>query len=600
MDAVRNIKTWSVFGLVVCLLALTGASAQVFAGPLEISIEPTRALRGDTLSVEVTGGTPDGVVMIQFDDPMDPVWADQGNFDDDGEFDYELTIPAEWRNGRYTVRVKDVKTGEIIPTSFQIVSRPTYPGVPPKNPVALASGARRALVGREVLFVGLGSRDPDGSIVKYSWDFGDGSTASGVKVYHSFASAGVYTVILTVTDNIGLTDSDTLEVTVEDLPLTPVSGLDHPVSVNETNYLCDATVEADTTVRMNTTGQVTFSILKYPENPYPDVPLPEHSLLTVIDLFVSDPDAVEWPIYVERYYTDEEVAGLQESLLGIYYFRDGGWHRCRETGAYPELNTVWAWMYEDEVTGSPTVIGEAPAAAAFELSELTVSPPEVEPGEAVEVSVVVTNVGNRTGEHNVTLRIEGEAVVTKAVTLDPGASATVVFTVEGEAEGTYLVEVDGLTGSLVVKTPTPPPPPPPPPKPAEFEFSGLKVEPEEAAEGEGVTIKVEVENIGEEKGTYILKLNVDGVVTETATVTLDGGDSTTVFFTVTESEGEHTVEVEGLTGSFIVTAPPTVSIWMRPGYVAGILIVVIAVATIIYAFWKGKIPHVFSTTGLTR
>ena len=53
----------------------------------------------------------------------------------------------------------------------------------------------------------LGSSD-DGSIVSYSWDFGDGSPAgSGATPTHTYTSVGSFVVTLTVTDNGGLTNS---------------------------------------------------------------------------------------------------------------------------------------------------------------------------------------------------------------------------------------------------------------------------------------------------------------------------------------------------------------------------------------------------------
>ena len=50
-----------------------------------------------------------------------------------------------------------------------------------------------------------GSYDPDGSIVSYDWDFGDGSTGSGVTTEHTFTATETqtYTVVLTVTDDSG-------------------------------------------------------------------------------------------------------------------------------------------------------------------------------------------------------------------------------------------------------------------------------------------------------------------------------------------------------------------------------------------------------------
>jgi len=45
------------------------------------------------------------------------------------------------------------------------------------------------------------SYDPDGRIVSYAWDFGDGAFDSGVVVDHIFEEVGIYTVTLIVTDN---------------------------------------------------------------------------------------------------------------------------------------------------------------------------------------------------------------------------------------------------------------------------------------------------------------------------------------------------------------------------------------------------------------
>ncbi|HEX9983888.1 MAG TPA: PKD domain-containing protein [Thermoanaerobaculia bacterium] len=50
-----------------------------------------------------------------------------------------------------------------------------------------------------------GSYDPDGSIVGYSWDFGDGTGGSGAAVSHTYPYEGTFTVTLTVTDNSGYT-----------------------------------------------------------------------------------------------------------------------------------------------------------------------------------------------------------------------------------------------------------------------------------------------------------------------------------------------------------------------------------------------------------
>ena len=65
------------------------------------------------------------------------------------------------------------------------------------------------------LFDGRASFDPDGVIVGYEWDFGDGTGASGAAITHSYSEKGTYQVMLTVTDDGGLTDTDALIVIVD-------------------------------------------------------------------------------------------------------------------------------------------------------------------------------------------------------------------------------------------------------------------------------------------------------------------------------------------------------------------------------------------------
>ncbi|MFH1725858.1 MAG: thrombospondin type 3 repeat-containing protein, partial [Elusimicrobiota bacterium] len=81
-------------------------------------------------------------------------------------------------------------------------------------PTAEAGSDQTILVGQSAAFDGGGSSDPDGTIVSYGWDFGDGDTGSGQAVTHPYDRPGSFTVTLIVEDDDGATDSDTLTVTV--------------------------------------------------------------------------------------------------------------------------------------------------------------------------------------------------------------------------------------------------------------------------------------------------------------------------------------------------------------------------------------------------
>jgi subtilisin family serine protease len=98
---------------------------------------------------------------------------------------------------------------------------------PPTNQQPVANFTYSA-IDLAVSFNASGSSDPDGSIVSYAWNFGDGTTGSGVTPSKTYEAAGTYTVTLTVTDNAGATGSQTQNVTVT----APPSGGNNPPAIN--------------------------------------------------------------------------------------------------------------------------------------------------------------------------------------------------------------------------------------------------------------------------------------------------------------------------------------------------------------------------------
>lgn len=79
------------------------------------------------------------------------------------------------------------------------------------------------------------SSDADGTIVSYSWSFGDGTQAADVSPIHMFAAAGTYSVVLTVTDDSG--DTGTAAITVTVTPrVTHVGDLDTAKTVRNQSW----------------------------------------------------------------------------------------------------------------------------------------------------------------------------------------------------------------------------------------------------------------------------------------------------------------------------------------------------------------------------
>ena len=100
------------------------------------------------------------------------------------------------------------------------------------------------------------STDSDGSVVSWSWDFGDGNTSTDQNPSHTYGAAGTFTASLTATDNEGATGSTSQSVTVSDpsggtMSITSISITDIPAPGVRGRF-----AEATVTVVDNTTAAV--------------------------------------------------------------------------------------------------------------------------------------------------------------------------------------------------------------------------------------------------------------------------------------------------------------------------------------------------------
>jgi PKD repeat protein len=142
---------------------------------------------------------PDGRI-VSYEWTFEPSLTESGvsashTFAADGRYDVTLAVTDD-RGARATA----THTIEIGSTT----NRP---------PVANAGGDRMVGVGETVMFDGTMSFDPDGRIVEWRWDFGDGSTAMGSTATHVYNVASSFSVTLTVVDDGGLEGSDTVTIT---------------------------------------------------------------------------------------------------------------------------------------------------------------------------------------------------------------------------------------------------------------------------------------------------------------------------------------------------------------------------------------------------
>lgn len=89
----------------------------------------------------------------------------------------------------------------IVPNSPPVID--SAPSVTPASPIA---GQATTLT--------VGASDPDDDALSYTWDFGDNTTGLGASVSHTYASAGQFSAIVTVTDGRGGSVSSSTAVTV--------------------------------------------------------------------------------------------------------------------------------------------------------------------------------------------------------------------------------------------------------------------------------------------------------------------------------------------------------------------------------------------------
>jgi glucose/arabinose dehydrogenase/chitodextrinase len=162
------------------------------------------------------------------------------------------SYPAEYEGLWYgdiidgTVKIRDLDTGAVTnfatglvkPVDMQIgpngdvyyATRITnqirairYTGPINQPPIALVTtDATAGLAPIAVAFDASGSVDPDGTIATYDWNFGDGTTGTGVTATHAYPDDGRFIATLKVTDNLDKTDTASVTITVGNQAPVPV------------------------------------------------------------------------------------------------------------------------------------------------------------------------------------------------------------------------------------------------------------------------------------------------------------------------------------------------------------------------------------------
>jgi len=172
------------------------------AGPITINVAPARRSANLDVRAELRDGSGN---LLASGNPVDALGS---------------TLSVTGAGGTYFVSVTGVGKGD--PTTGysnygslgEYLVSGTVTAATSQPPVAVLSAAPTSGVAPLMVnFGSTGSSDPDGSIARIEWNFGDGSPlVLAASASHSYEMPGVYTATLKVTDNAGLTDTKSVTI----------------------------------------------------------------------------------------------------------------------------------------------------------------------------------------------------------------------------------------------------------------------------------------------------------------------------------------------------------------------------------------------------
>ena len=189
----------------------------------EEHLYPSGTNQAPTASITATPSSGDAPLSVSFNasassDPDGSIVSYSWTFGD-GTSGTGVTSGHTYNNsGNYTVSVAvtdDDGATDSASTVIQVTTAPVPNQAPNASFTASPTSGDAPL---SVSFNASGSNDPDGSIVSYSWNFGDGTNGAGLTPGHTYNNSGNYTVSLTVTDDDGATDSSSNLIQVTEPP----------------------------------------------------------------------------------------------------------------------------------------------------------------------------------------------------------------------------------------------------------------------------------------------------------------------------------------------------------------------------------------------
>src|SRR5262245_17734765 len=159
--------------------------------PTILSMSPSQVYRGQTGDGRITGTNFSGVLAVNLGSQID---VREISGVTPTELAVRFYVHPDAQSGSRTITVS---TGKGTTTSSSALSVGTN-----RLPIANFTVDPLSGVASTVFhFNGTASKDQDGVITRFQWDFGDGTFAEGATATHRFSNPGNFKVRLSVTDN---------------------------------------------------------------------------------------------------------------------------------------------------------------------------------------------------------------------------------------------------------------------------------------------------------------------------------------------------------------------------------------------------------------
>ncbi len=191
------------------------------------------------------------------------------------------------------------------------------------------------------------------------------------------------------------------------------------------------------------------------------------------------------------------------------------------------------------------VIGSVNRPAKFTLTSLTISPSNATLGDAVQISVNATNIGDLEGNLTVNFEINSVVKDSQNITLTGAESENVTYTDIETMPGNYSAQVDDLTGAFTIN--------PPPPGSSSIILSNINVNPFEAWSNQQLNVTATATNPSPKADQLFVTVTVDKVFVEARMIQMNASSWETVLFTINSTTvGDHTVRLNTLSAPFTV------------------------------------------------